>query len=135
MTEHDTKTLALADAMARHDVRRVLTAETVGWHSANEDYAVAREALVAHLGAAPETHDELGRDPDGEISLDWQNKGGDMLSMSIAPDGRLAWALHRRGTTGGRGTVQLSAFAYSVLNDVLNESAPPSTGAATETTK
>jgi hypothetical protein len=94
--------------------------------------AYARAAVMddrARLGSAvavPEAHDELGRDLDGEISLDWQNKAGDMLSMSLSKDGRLAWAVHRAGPNGS-GKAQLNEHAYWLLNDVLDECAatPP----------
>jgi hypothetical protein len=56
--------------------------------------ALFRAALAA---AAPSPavivrHDELSRDPDGDIAIDYSNGVG-MLTMSITPAGRLAWAV------------------------------------------
>jgi hypothetical protein len=83
-------------------------------------------AQVAALSTpAVSEHDELARDPDGDIALDWQTRDGDMLSMSLSKEGRLAWAVHRAGPAGS-GTVHLNEACFWLLNQVLDESTDPS---------
>lgn len=55
-----------------------------GWEAALAAAAPSPVAIVRH--------DELSRDPDGDIAIDYSNGVG-MLTMSITPAGRLAWAV------------------------------------------
>ncbi len=65
-------------------------------------------------------HDELSRDADGGIAIDWKTKDGDMLSMSLSKEGRLAWAIHRAGPAGC-GTAQLNEACFRLLDNLIDD--------------
>lgn len=89
-----------------------------------EFVAAARAAIAADRALAASSregarqHDELSRDPDGDISMDWQTAEGDMLSMSLSSEGRLAVAVtEHRGEM--HGTVSTTVWIPPVAFDVL----------------
>ena len=75
-----------------------------------------RDSPIHH----PVQHDELGRDADGDVSIDWQTAGGDMLTMSLSEEGRLAWAIHY-GDEKAHGTAQLDSACFKLLNELVGE--------------
>lgn len=63
---------------------------------------------------------ELGRDPDGSVSIDYSNGEG-MLTMSLAENGNLAWAVRLQDGRQTHGHAWLHDWAYAVLNREMEE--------------
>lgn len=74
--------------------------------------------------------DELSRDPDGDVALDWRTADGSMLSISIAPDGRAAYAWSLADGRKGHGTAMFDPGASAVLSAALATRQPALAGGA-----
>jgi hypothetical protein len=96
------------------------------WHNTQhawEIYLAAREksrAEIASLRAMKlrDRHDELALDPDGDVAVDWATSGGDLLSLSIAPDGSGVFAWNIGGKHGGSGKFSLVPDAFRILHQI-----------------
>lgn len=83
--------------------------------------ADALERLTAELAEARRSvpHDELSRDGDGDIALDWRAPDGSMLSLSISDKGRASWAW-LNGNENGHGSSWLHDQFHAILSKVLD---------------
>lgn len=83
-------------------------------------------ALSARASTAPVARklrveaDDIGRDPDGEVSLDYATESGDMLTISVNNEGRLAYAV-TVGSEVEHNTVTLGPLFYRVLSAIADE--------------
>jgi hypothetical protein len=70
------------------------------------------------------TRDELCRDPDGAVSIDYSNDVG-MLSMSLAPNGSLAWAVLLKNGDKSNGVAWLHDRCFAVIDAELSAAMAP----------
>ena len=59
--------------------------------------------------------EQLFRDDDGDIGIDWQTKNGDMLSLRLSDTGRLFYAWRLSNGAKGDGVSHLPQEAFWVL--------------------
>jgi len=88
-------------------------------------FAVGHKELVrivrAIKAAGAAEHEELCHEEDGDIGIDWATKDRDMLTLSLAPDGRLAYAVVLADGTHSSGNVYLPQEAFTVMRKMLKE--------------
>lgn len=59
--------------------------------------------------------EQLFRDDDGDIGIDWQTENGDMLSLRLSDTGRLSYAWCLNSGVKGHGASYLPQEAFLIL--------------------